>query len=77
MLRSGRKDVGAVATFIGCVRDANDGTAVASMTLEHYPGMTERALEDICRQAHERWELLDALVVHRVGPLAPGDPTLN
>jgi len=73
MLRSGRKDVGAVATFIGCVRDANDGTAVASMTLEHYPGMTEKALEDICAQAHERWELLDTLVVHRVGPLAPGD----
>jgi molybdopterin synthase catalytic subunit len=73
MLRSGRADVGAVATFIGCVRDANDGSAVSAMTLEHYPGMTEKALEDICREAHERWDLLDTLVVHRVGPLAPGD----
>jgi molybdopterin synthase catalytic subunit len=73
MLRSGRKDVGAVATFIGCVRDANDGSAVASMTLEHYPGMTEKALEEICNEAQRRWELLDTLVVHRVGPLSPGD----
>jgi molybdopterin synthase catalytic subunit len=73
MLRSGRRGVGAVATFIGCVRDANDGSAVAAMTLEHYPGMTEKALEEICRQAHERWELLDTLVVHRVGALVPGD----
>jgi molybdopterin synthase catalytic subunit len=55
------------------VRDANDGSAVAAMTLEHYPGMTEKALEEICRQAHERWELLDTLVVHRVGALVPGD----
>jgi len=73
MLRSGRKDVGAVATFVGCVRDANDGSAVEAMTLEHYPGMTEKALEEICVQAHQRWELLDTLVVHRVGPLVPGD----
>jgi molybdopterin synthase catalytic subunit len=73
MLRAGRKDVGAVATFIGCVRDANDGAGVTAMTLEHYPGMTERALGDICSQAQERWDLLDALVVHRVGALVPGD----
>jgi molybdopterin synthase catalytic subunit len=66
-------DVGAVATFIGCVRSANDGDPVAAMTLEHYPGMTEKALEDICREAHARWPLLDSLVVHRVGPLSPGD----
>ena len=43
------------------------------MTLEHYPGMTEKALEDICREAQARWDILDALVIHRVGPLAPGD----
>lgn len=72
-LTRGRKDVGAVASFIGLVRDANDGHAIRRMTLEHYPGMTERALEEICREAHSRWDILDALVIHRVGPLAPGD----
>ncbi len=69
----GRVDVGAVASFVGLVRDANDGTRVSSMTLEHYPGMTVKALEDICRQAASRWKLLDVRVVHRVGPLKPGD----
>ena len=72
-LRAGRLDVGAVASFIGTVRDLNEGAGVSSMTLEHYPGMTERALEDICVQARERWDILDALVVHRYGELAPGD----
>ena len=72
-LTRGRKDVGAVASFVGLVRDANDGQAVRTMTLEHYPGMTEKALEDICAQAHARWDLLDTLVIHRVGPLVPGD----
>jgi molybdopterin synthase catalytic subunit len=72
-LTEGRRDVGAVATFVGLVRDLNDGAAVSRMTLEHYPGMTERALEDICAQAAARWDLLDLRVVHRVGPLAPGD----
>jgi molybdopterin synthase catalytic subunit len=72
-LTRGRKDVGAVASFIGLVRDVNDGHAIDAMTLEHYPGMTERALEDICREAHSRWDILDVLVIHRVGPLAPGD----
>ena len=72
-LRAGKLDVGAVASFIGTVRDLNEGAGVASMTLEHYPGMTERALEDICAQARRRWNILDALVVHRVGRLAPGD----
>ena len=69
----GRTDVGALASFIGLVRDSNDGSQIRGMTLEHYPGMTESALEDICRQAHERWDLIDTLVIHRVGPLAPGD----
>jgi molybdopterin synthase catalytic subunit len=72
-LTRGRKDVGAVASFVGLVRDANDGSAVSGMTLEHYPGMTEKALEDICAQAASRWTLQDVLVIHRVGALHPGD----
>jgi molybdopterin synthase catalytic subunit len=72
-LTRGRTDVGALASFTGLVRDANDGAPVRGMTLEHYPGMTEKALEEICRQAHSRWDLIDTLVVHRVGALAPGD----
>jgi molybdopterin synthase catalytic subunit len=72
-LTRGRVDVGAVASFVGLVRDANDGHAISGMTLEHYPGMTEKALEDICREAHTRWKLIDTLVIHRVGPLKPGD----
>jgi molybdopterin synthase catalytic subunit len=72
-LTAGRKDVGAVASFVGLVRDANDGSAIRGMTLEHYPGMTEKALEDICAQAALRWALLDVVVIHRVGPLDPGD----
>ena len=66
--------VGAVAAFIGLVRDVNEGSDVSEMTLEHYPGMTERAIERICRDAAERWEVLDARVVHRVGTLRPTDP---
>jgi len=72
-LTRGRRDVGALASFVGLVRDANDGHAIQGMTLEHYPGMTESALEDICAQAHARWELIDTVVIHRVGPLVPGD----
>lgn len=72
-LTRGRSDVGALASFVGLVRDANDGDAVRGMTLEHYPGMTEKALEEICAQAHGRWDLIDTLVIHRVGALAPGD----
>ena len=66
--------VGAVASFIGLVRDINEGSDVSEMTLEHYPGMTERAIENICREAAERWDVLDARVVHRVGTLRPTDP---
>lgn len=65
--------VGAMASFVGYVRDANDGSGVAAMTLEHYPGMTESALEDIVTQAKTRWDILDALVIHRYGRLVPGD----
>ena len=73
VLARGNPKVGAVASFIGLVRDVNDDAAVRTMTLEHYPGMTEKALADICAEAHARWDLLDTLVVHRVGALEPGD----
>jgi molybdopterin synthase catalytic subunit len=63
--------VGAVVTFVGTVRDLNEGEQVAEMELEHYPGMTEQALEEIVAEAKSRWELFDALVIHRVGPLRP------
>ncbi len=66
--------VGAVASFLGITRDRNDGEGVAAMTLEHYPGMTERALERIVAEARSRWDLLDATVIHRVGALKPTDP---
>lgn len=72
-LTAGRTDVGAVASFTGYVRAANDGAAVTALTLEHYPDMTEQALEGICGEAMARWDLLDLLVVHRIGPLQPGD----
>jgi molybdopterin synthase catalytic subunit len=65
--------VGAVASFIGTVRDVNEGAGVATMTLEHYPGMTERSLEAICDQAKSRWDILDTLVIHRYGELRPTD----
>ena len=72
-LTRGRTDVGGLASFVGLVRAANDGQAIRGMTLEHYPGMTEQALEEICAQAHSRWDLIDTVVIHRVGPLVPGD----
>ena len=72
-LTQGRTDVGGLASFVGLVRATNEGHAIQGMTLEHYPGMTEKALDDICAQAHARWDLIDSLVIHRVGPLAPGD----
>ncbi|MDZ7652292.1 MAG: molybdopterin synthase catalytic subunit MoaE [Burkholderiaceae bacterium] len=72
-LRAGDPKVGAVASFIGVARDINDGAAVRTLTLEHYPGMTERALEEICARARQRWDLLDLLVIHRVGELKPLD----
>jgi molybdopterin synthase catalytic subunit len=65
--------VGAVASFTGTVRDINDGDSVASLTLEHYPGMTERSIEAIITEARSRWPILSARVIHRVGPLAPAD----
>ena len=73
MLRAQDPGVGAVCSFIGTVRDRNDGASVRAMELEHYPGMTEKALEDIVAQAKSRWDIYDALVIHRVGPLKPLD----
>jgi len=72
-LRKGNPKVGAVASFVGIVRDLNEGDAVATLTLEHYPGMTEKSLEEIVAQAQQRWDIYDALVVHRVGTLKPLD----
>ena len=72
-LSAGRPDVGAVASFVGVVRDVTDGSGVHAMTLEHYPGMTERALGDIVAQAKARWALLGVRVIHRYGRLEPTD----
>lgn len=72
-LTRGRHQVGAVATFIGLVRDINDGSDVQAMTLEHYPGMTEHALEEIVAQARGRWTLDAVRVMHRYGRLEPGE----
>ncbi|HEY2254390.1 MAG TPA: molybdenum cofactor biosynthesis protein MoaE, partial [Variovorax sp.] len=72
-LRAGDARVGAVCSFVGTVRDRNDGSSVASMELEHYPGMTERAIEAMIDEAHRRFHILGARVIHRVGLLAPQD----
>jgi molybdopterin synthase catalytic subunit len=72
-LRAGDARVGAVASFIGTVRDVNDAAAISTLTLEHYPGMTEKALEAIVAEARARFDIYDALIVHRVGPLRPTD----
>ncbi|CAN7527983.1 molybdenum cofactor biosynthesis protein MoaE [Variovorax sp. LjRoot290] len=72
-LRGDDKRVGAVCSFIGTVRDRNDGDAVASMELEHYPGMTEKSIEAMIDEAHRRFDILGARVIHRVGLLQPLD----
>jgi len=72
-LRADDRGVGAIASFIGTVRDVNDASTITGMTLEHYPGMTEAALDDIVAEARRRFDIRDALVIHRVGALAPGD----
>jgi molybdopterin synthase catalytic subunit len=66
--------IGATAVFVGTMRDFNEGDAVHAMFLEHYPGMTENYLQKIIDEASRRWELLDCLIVHRVGELSPGQP---
>lgn len=72
-LSGARKDIGAVVSFVGLVRDINDGDAVSQLTLEHYPGMTEKSLASIINQAKARWSIADALIIHRVGTLLPSD----
>jgi molybdopterin synthase catalytic subunit len=72
-LRAGNPKVGAIASFVGVCRDVNDGESVATMTLEHYPGMTEKALAQIVDEAIARWRIIDVTVVHRVGELKPTD----
>jgi molybdopterin synthase catalytic subunit len=64
---------GATASFVGTMRDFNEGDEVQGMVLEHYPGMTERHLEQICHEAAQQWTLLETLIVHRVGPVVPGE----
>jgi molybdopterin synthase catalytic subunit len=73
-ISQGRTDIGAIASFVGLARDMNEGSGVQAMTLEHYPGMTEKALAGLVEEARSRWALLDVTVIHRVGRLLPGDP---
>jgi len=72
-LRSGDLEVGAIVSFVGTVRDMNEGSQVNSMELEHYAGMTEKALADIIVEAKSRWSIHDALVIHRIGKMLPGE----
>lgn len=72
-LRSQSHAIGAIASFIGLMRDFNDGADVLAMSLEHYPGMTERALERIIDDAKRRWPVNDIVIVHRIGIFKPGD----
>ena len=70
----GKTDYGATASFIGTMRDFNEGDDVTSMTLEHYPKMTEKQLNEIIDEASEKWSLLNVLLVHRVGEILPAEP---
>jgi molybdopterin synthase catalytic subunit len=72
-LSEGRTDVGGLASFVGLVRDMAGGATVSTMTLEHYPGMTEKQLAAIEAEAHARWPLQASLIVHRYGKLTPGE----
>ncbi len=72
-LTRGNRSVGGVVSFVGLVRDMAGGTPITAMTLEHYPGMTERTLAEIEAEARRRWPLEEALIIHRHGRLAPGD----
>ncbi len=71
--RSSNPKIGAIASFIGLVRDVNDGKGVSTLNLEHYPGMTEKALAKIVDDARARWNVIDCTVIHRVGELKPTD----
>lgn len=72
-LRQSSTEIGAIVSFVGTVRGTKDGQPLSEMSLEHYPGMTERELERIEAEACERWPLTASLIVHRVGRLVPGD----
>ena len=72
-LRASDPGVGAVATFVGCVRDRNDGSGVSAMELEHYPGMTEKSIESMISAARGRFDIRAVRVIHRVGLLQPQD----
>jgi molybdopterin synthase catalytic subunit len=72
-LRRGNPAIGAVCSFVGLVRDVNAGERVSEITLEHYPGMTHTALRDIVGEAKARWDIVDVLVIHRIGALRPTD----
>ncbi len=73
-LTAGRSDIGALASFLGLVRDLAGDRAISAMTLEHYPGMTERKLAEIEAEAQARWPLQASLIVHRYGRMLPGEP---
>lgn len=72
-IKAGKTQIGGTAVFVGTVRDVNDGADVSTLTLEHYPGMTEKALADIEAEARARWVLDEVLIVHRYGRMEPGD----
>ncbi len=73
LLRRSSLSVGAVVTFVGTVRDINEDDSVKVLRLEHYPGMTEKELAKILEEAADRWQVINATVIHRVGDLHPGD----
>lgn len=73
LIRAQSREIGAIATFIGLVRDINKETSVSSLYLEHYPGMTEKSLINILGQAETRWQLISSTVIHRIGRLNPSD----
>ncbi len=73
-LSDARGKMGAASVFVGTMRDVNEGQKISAMTLEHYPGMTEQHLEKICRQATEKWPILNCLLLHRVGRIQPEQP---
>jgi molybdopterin synthase catalytic subunit len=72
-LSAANPKIGAIASFIGLARDVNDNARVIEIALEHYPGMTEKALMKIVEEAKSRWDIIDALIIHRVGKLKPTD----
>lgn len=72
-MRDGHHDIGAIVSFLGTVRDIHGDETVLSMELEHYPGMTELALQEIADEAHRRWDIVDSRIIHRVGKLKPSD----